>query len=104
LLSRHGQSAAVRAQAAFIADAFAEMAVEGGQGAGSGDQWKARTSVLIPDGRVSSEGGDAYTSRATVSWPARPYGPVSADAGAPASCPGMPASSGRECVSLGFAR
>ena len=52
-LSRHAQTAAVRAQAVFIADALAEAAVEGSSGIGAGDQWRTRASVVIPGGAVS---------------------------------------------------
>ena len=103
-LSRHGQSAALRGQAAFIADAFAQTAIEGSSGVGVGDQWKARAAVLIPGAVVSTDGAGAATSSSTVSWPAASYGPASADVGALASCVGSSAQSSRECVSLVFAR
>jgi len=103
-LARQGQSAAMRGQAAFVADAFAEMTVEATGGVGAADQWKARTAVLIPGSTVSNDGAGAYTSSSTVNWPARPYGPVSADARASVRCPGTSASPDSECVSLVFAR
>jgi Tfp pilus assembly protein PilV len=103
-LSRHGQSAALRGQAAFIADALAQTAIEGSSGAGVGDQWKTRAAVLIPGAVVSVDGGGGATSSSTVSWPAASYGPTSADGEAPGSCVGSSAQSRRECVSLVFAR
>ena len=103
-LSRHGQSAALRGQAAFVADAFAEMAVEGHSGVGAGEQWKARVSVLIPGGSVSHSVAGIDASIATVSWPRKPYGPAPAHGGAAMPCAGAPASPDRDCVSLGFAR
>lgn len=103
-LSRHTQSTAIRGQAAFIADAFAEMAVEGGSGVGAGEQWKTRASVAIPGSIVSTDAGGGYASSSTVSWPAKRYGLASADAGALLPCGVTPAAPYRECVSLLFAR
>jgi len=103
-LSRHGQSAATRGQAAFIADAFAEMAVEGNSGIGAGEQWKARASVVIPGGSVSTDAVGGYASRSTASWPGKRYGPISANAGAFVPCAGTPALPRGECVSLVFTR
>ncbi|WP_134045675.1 type IV pilus modification PilV family protein [Paraburkholderia caballeronis] len=99
-LSRHAQTAAVRAQAVFIADALAEAAVEGSSGIGAGDQWGTRASVVIPGGAVSIASAGIDASVATVTWPAKPYG----SAAAPQPCAGAPASPGRECASLTFAR
>lgn len=103
-LSRHAQSAAMRGQAAFIADAFAEMAIEGSSGVGVGAQWKTWATVLIPGAIVSTAAAGVSTSSSTVTWPAASYGPASAGAGTPVSCPGSSASLRRECVSLVFAR
>lgn len=103
-MSRHAQSSAARGQAAFIADAFAEMAVEGPQGFDASEQWKARTTVLIAGGIASTSQVGAYTSSSTVSWPAKPYGPASADASGLVPCTGTSASTQRECVSLAFAQ
>lgn len=105
-LSRHGQSVAMRAQAAFVADAFAEMVADAGDGAEAAGQWKARAAALIAGGSVSVDAVSAYTSSATVSWAARSYGPLStpADAAASASCPATSGVTRRDCVSVVFAR
>ncbi|HEY1609284.1 MAG TPA: hypothetical protein VGG24_08455 [Paraburkholderia sp.] len=103
-LSRHGQSAAMRGQAAFIADAFAEMAIEVGESVGAGDQWKTRTPVLIAGSAVSTEVVGAFTSSATVSWPVTAYGSASTGAGTSAPCAGSSLSARRDCVSLVFVR
>jgi len=101
-LSRHGQSAATRGQAAFVADAFAEMAAERSAAVGAAEQWKARASALVPGGEVLADGAGGLTSRSTISWPADAYGVASAGAGA--TCPVAAVSPGRECVSLVYAR
>jgi Tfp pilus assembly protein PilV len=104
-LSRQGQSSAVRGQAEFIADAFAEMAVEGAAGVSAGGQWKARTPLLIDGGSVSTDAAAGAVSSSTVSWPAKSSGPVPQDAvGSPSPCAGSQGASRSECVSLAFAQ
>lgn len=106
-LSRHAVSTATRGQAAFFADAFAEMAVEGSSGVGAGEQWKARLSDIVPGGSMSTDALGASTLSATVSWPATPYGSATSgsatsDAGMRVPCVGAPAAPHRQCVSLVF--
>jgi Tfp pilus assembly protein PilV len=103
-LSRHGQSAAMRAQAAFIVDAFAEMAIDASEHAGAAEQWKARTPVLIPGGVVSTSAAAADTSKSTVSWLAKSYGPASGSDDVHMGCPAEPGRDHRECVTTVFAR
>lgn len=103
-LSRHGQSAAVRGQAAFIADAFAEMASEDGANVGAGGEWQARTPVLVAGGAVATDVIGTYMSSVAVSWPVTSYGSAPIVAGTSAPCAAPSLSARRDCVSLGFLR
>lgn len=103
-LSRQDRATAIRERAAFIADAFAEMAAVADAGSVARDQWTTRASIVIPGSVVSLASSGVDASVVAVTWPAASDGLVPSGTGDRRHCGDAPASAGRECVSLTFAR
>ncbi|MFD1555308.1 hypothetical protein ACFSHT_06645 [Paraburkholderia silviterrae] len=104
-LVRHAVASAVRARAAFAADAIAEATLEAG--VAPRDQWKARTALVVPEGRatVSTTAGEA--SLVVLTWAAlrdeaAPRSLPSADGCEEAQSGGAEPAQGRACVALAF--
>lgn len=100
-LVRHAQSMNARERAAFAADAIAEAAMVS---AGSLDVWKARVATIVPDGIVGVSNQSPDVSIATVTWAFTGYAVASGVVVSPSSCNGVPSVSGRNCITLTFAK
>ena len=104
-LARHALASAVRARAAFAADAVAETALEAGTA--PRDQWKARAAVVVPEGRATVSGTAGAGSLVVLTWAAlrdeaAPRALPYADGCEDAQAGGAEPAQGRGCVALAF--
>jgi Tfp pilus assembly protein PilV len=104
-ITRETRAAALREQAAFLADAVAESsrALTGGDAALR--QWSARAASLLPQAEASaSERGDGV-SFARVLWSAVRSLPVSEPVTASSGvCGDLPVATGSTCVAVAFVK
>lgn len=101
-VAREARAAALREQAAWVADAVAEASRASSGDAGL-QQWKARAARLLPQGGASMTGSGGGISFARVTWSAvsnRPNAGASLDK--PGSCGGAAPPPGMTCIALAF--
>jgi Tfp pilus assembly protein PilV len=105
-IAREARAAALREQAAFVADGVAEASRVAG-GVGSGDagvqQWKARAASLLPHGDASVTGRAAGISSARVTWTAVSNLPAAVEyIDKPESCGDATLPTGTACLAMAF--
>jgi Tfp pilus assembly protein PilV len=100
-LARHALASAVRARAAFAADALAEAALEAGMA--PRDQWKTRAAAILPEGRATVNGTAGSVSLVVLTWAAQHDEAVPRALQPDSGCEeGAVAAVGRGCVALAF--
>lgn len=104
-LARHAVASAVRARAAFAADAIAEAAREAGTA--PRDQWKARAAAVLPDAQATVSATAGAVSLVVLTWAAlrdeaAPRALPSADGCEDAQLGAAEPASERACVALAF--
>jgi len=105
-IARETRAAALREQAAFLADAVAESSrAPGGDASAALRQWSARAESLLPQGEAStSERGDGV-SFARVLWSAARSLPVPDPATAKSDvCGDLPVAAGLACIAVAFVK
>jgi Tfp pilus assembly protein PilV len=102
-IAREARAAALREQAALVADAVAEASRAPGGGDAVLRQWKTRAASLLPQGDVSTSEHGAGVSFARVTWWAVSNLPPGAEiVDKPESCGDAGLSAGMGCIAMAF--
>lgn len=104
-LTRHALASAVRARAAFAADAIAEAALQANTA--PRDQWKARAASIVPEGRAVVSATAGANALVVLTWAALRdeaalRAPSSVDGCEDVQTGGAEPASERACIALAF--